>query len=488
VLLGPLMARDTCGVPSKSERRKTFRLRGSARGELKEFQAALQKLHASSSSPSNVVHDPANAVAAVLSPMSASARGDALRRVWRGRIVKGSEVAPASRRQLQPQLQQGAPGQEAVLAKDVSAAETDGLALSRRQQRRNAGAAWEAAMRVQGSAIVPNFLQHRRVLVSSGQNVCDPLPYLSRVACCVHADGGTQHDQGVPQVAAATDLPLESGEFCGDVSATGLPHLPWEGLPPSVRPAEGGGLPSSRQHRKLAQLEIMVALVAAAVLRAAGRKAPGEPVRVVEFCSGSGHIALPLAAVLGPTLVTCICVDLNEVAIGLAKERAEAAALPVEPLCMTVGGFRQRVLQGGNMFDVGVALHACGAASDSSMEACLQCDAAFVICPCCVGKVNHAGAANYTETEGGLDLQYPRSVAFRNLLSHQEYTAVASAADWHDQVPQQDARRQAKAVVEADRAAHAEECGYRVVQAQMPIWCTPKNDVLVGIPRSWSGG
>ena len=46
-------------------------------------------------------------------------------------------------------------------------------------------------------------------------------------------------------------------------------------------------------------------------------------------------------------------------------------------------------------------------------------------------------------------------------------------------------RRACKAVVEADRNASAAERGYNTWQVLMePPGCTPKNDVLVGIPST----
>lgn len=38
-------------------------------------------------------------------------------------------------------------------------------------------------------------------------------------------------------------------------------------------------------------------------------------------------------------------------------------------------------------FDVGIALHACGGATDITLEKCLDCRASFILCSCCVGKI-----------------------------------------------------------------------------------------------------
>ena len=42
-------------------------------------------------------------------------------------------------------------------------------------------------------------------------------------------------------------------------------------------------------------------------------------------------------------------------------------------------------------FDVGIALHACGGASDVAMEKCVRARAAYVIAPCCVVRIRGVG-------------------------------------------------------------------------------------------------
>lgn len=39
-------------------------------------------------------------------------------------------------------------------------------------------------------------------------------------------------------------------------------------------------------------------------------------------------------------------------------------------------------------FDLAIALHACGEATDLVQDLCLFHGAAFVLCPCCVGEYN----------------------------------------------------------------------------------------------------
>lgn len=65
-------------------------------------------------------------------------------------------------------------------------------------------------------------------------------------------------------------------------------------------------------------------------------------------------------------------------------------------------------------FSIGIALHACGAATDVSMQKCVQAGAAFVLAPCCIGKVT-------------FDTRRPRSSAFNAAL--QRKRAGAGAED-----------------------------------------------------------
>jgi hypothetical protein len=133
-------------------------------------------------------------------------------------------------------------------------------------------------------------------------------------------------------------------------------------------------------------------------------------------------------------------------------------------------------------FDVGIALHACGEATDMAMAKCLKADAAYVMAPCCVGKIKLSA------------LEYPRSDALTSTLSRTEFEVLARAADFGhsstDALSHSDAnrrRRRCKTLLERDRNARAEEAGYRTFMFVMhPRTATPKNDVLVGFPSGWS--
>jgi len=112
---------------------------------------------------------------------------------------------------------------------------------------------------------------------------------------------------------------------------------------------------------------------------------------------------------------------------------------PIEVITRTIEEFNRP-------FDVGVAIHACGPLSDWIHQKCLKQRAAYVLCPCCVGKVqqfkesswnyhkeklfsNSRGVDNPTNDNiyNNADLQqeidsnkliFPRSLEFRSAIFH----------------------------------------------------------------------
>eukprot|EP00811_Abedinium_folium_P029170 NODE_4572_length_1874_cov_5.365770.p1 GENE.NODE_4572_length_1874_cov_5.365770~~NODE_4572_length_1874_cov_5.365770.p1 ORF type:complete len:309 (+),score=75.67 NODE_4572_length_1874_cov_5.365770:871-1797(+) len=260
-------------------------------------------------------------------------------------------------------------------------------------------------------------------------------------------------------------------------------------------------LPARRAPRKRQQLE-SVAACASAVLGAARK-----PLRIVDFCCGTGHLGL-LLAVLHPKHEV-VLVDRNDHAAAAAVKRAAeltkasvggcAAAVHVRAVAASVESFAEP-------FDVAVALHACGAASDLVVECAIARGAAFIVAPCCIGKVNHAvGPAPVCSVSSTAmrappkdapceppallpaPVRYPRSALFGSVLSLAQYKVLASAADFGHGADPSDrasgARLRCKSFLERDRLARAEEAGYRCCMLRMrPASCTPKHDVLVGVP------
>ncbi|KAH8019688.1 hypothetical protein HPB51_021010 [Rhipicephalus microplus] len=141
--------------------------------------------------------------------------------------------------------------------------------------------------------------------------------------------------------------------------------LPWEDFPEKVHPL-GGGLPKTRVLRKCQQIENLVVLALQNVF---------DGCRIVDFCSGGGHVGIVLAYLLPECRI--IMIENKEESMHRARERVKSL------------GLRNAVFYQSNMdyfvgnFDLGVSLHACGVATDLVLQKCIERNATFVSCPCC---------------------------------------------------------------------------------------------------------
>ena len=240
------------------------------------------------------------------------------------------------------------------------------------------------------------------------------------------------------------------------------------------------------------------------------------PTTVVDFGAGSGALALPLAARFPEARF--VAVEMKQRSADLLSLRARRAGLRnVETRVQMIETFREP-------FDVGIALHACGNATDHAMLRCVERGASFAVSPCCVGKLkfslaggNSFGEMNRDwttkgayrsaeETHGGglcVSITHPRSRwLFDQLVNRggagsgpgggaaEPFAALAAAADTgHGDGAGADRitalGREAKKHVELDRAQAAREAGYEVVTLSLVRGddAPPnKNHVLVGAP------
>lgn len=164
----------------------------------------------------------------------------------------------------------------------------------------------------------------------------------------------------------------------------------WTGAPRGVDPADGG-LPSARAPRKRQQIQFLC--------RAVGSLARDGDV-IVDFCSGSGHVGLPLAHLFPRCSV--VLVDFNAVSMDIARRRVRAAGLTnvrvvearvqgasaldlaswlrrggdPEPCCCRAADFTEA-------FDIGVGLHACGEVGGRAAPATLLRERAHPSCHVC---------------------------------------------------------------------------------------------------------
>ncbi|XP_022169635.1 glutathione S-transferase C-terminal domain-containing protein [Myzus persicae] len=243
-----------------------------------------------------------------------------------------------------------------------------------------------------------------------------------------------------------------------DLSSNNLCPIDWEELPYEVRPS-GGDIPDKRLIRKTQQLENLIQSTLNVVK-------DGDV--VVDFCCGSGHLGIVIAYLV-PNL-TVILVDNKEESLRRARERVEKLDLKnIMIVHSNLDYFKAN-------FQVGLCLHGCGVATDLVLEKCLLQNATFVVCPCCYGGVqdNHI-------------LEYPRSQALRQAnFSFEDYLVLCHCADQTHFDPNCTKTQQGytcMAAVDKDRASRAIEVGYNVTLSKLePPTCTPKNNMLIGIP------
>lgn len=228
----------------------------------------------------------------------------------------------------------------------------------------------------------------------------------------------------------------------------------WDNIPDGAKPA-GGYLPDKRVVRKTQQLENLALVV---------MKIAKDGDLIVDFCSGSGHLGI-LVAMLLPKC-TVLLLENKEQSLLRARER-------VHKMGVTNILFYQCNLDFFiGKFDIGIALHACGVASDLVLDKCLKANAKFVICPCCYGSLHATD-----------DLVYPRSSKFSSLTIDQ-YLCIGHAADQtHEDHPLTERGMRCMAAIDSDRARLAQEFDYEVTLSKLNfLSCTPKNNLLIGVP------
>ncbi|KAH0615898.1 hypothetical protein JD844_026515 [Phrynosoma platyrhinos] len=166
-----------------------------------------------------------------------------------------------------------------------------------------------------------------------------------------------------------------------------------------------------------------------------------------------------------------ILVENKELSLIRAKERSDELGLNnVWFLQANMDYFK-------GVFNIGVALHACGVATDMVIERCIKVRAAFVVSPCCYGFIQNT--AKFT---------FPQSHQFNEVLSYKEHMVLCRFAD-QTAVQLSTERRQigkcCMGLVDLDRAWSAERSNYSVQVISMePETCSPKNNLIVGVPTS----
>nr|XP_038034341.1 glutathione S-transferase C-terminal domain-containing protein isoform X2 [Anas platyrhynchos] len=219
-----------------------------------------------------------------------------------------------------------------------------------------------------------------------------------------------------------------------------------------------GKMSSDRALRKQQQLNNLVA----AVTKLAK---PGDV--IVDFCSGGGHVGIVLAYMLPSCQV--VLIENKELSLIRAKDRSDELGLN------NISFIQANLDYFNGTFNIGVALHACGVATDMVIEHCIKARAAFVISPCCYGFIQNT-----------VKFKYPRSNQFKEILSYKEHMILCRFADQTAvQLPPERrlVGKQCMGLVDLDRAWAAEGSNYSVQVISMePESCSPKNNMFVGTP------
>ena len=280
------------------------------------------------------------------------------------------------------------------------------------------------------------------------------------------------------------------------------PGLDWAAVPEPCRPdavlsdiRQEAGLPapvasheaqSQRLRRKRVQVESF-ACALSLLLDGYTSSSDAGSIRVVDFGCGTGGLALPLAALFPQCRFTAV--DLDATSIAILERRAASAGLT------NIVGCVSRIEVYDLPFDVALGLHCCGAATDFAQLKAIACGAAYILCPCCVGKV----VLPLSQKHGrdglavALEVTHPRSGWMRSACDGTAFAALAAAADvshseesgggQHTQRHLQVSRLCALNVA-LDRSAAGAEAGY---QAACLTLFQPsiqsKNLLLVGVPK-----
>lgn len=260
---------------------------------------------------------------------------------------------------------------------------------------------------------------------------------------------------------------------------------------------------------------------------------------IVDFCGGSGSLAISLALLLSNMLTQershcdprvqakVIVVDLkvqslqhlhrrainicpnkntsnsyHQLSEQILLERHKVQSTSIPNLYTYYGDIvsftdqqRQSPVEAVPPFHIGMALHACGEATDIALRACIQQQypaTAFVLAPCCIGKLStntHNPHVFHATQHNKPTVTYPQSSYFLSNLNvtATEFNHLAKAADYSSYSsmdgPTDAVRRVAQSCIDYDRLCYVRETAptYTVLLTKMdPLWSSPKNNILVG--------
>jgi hypothetical protein len=286
-----------------------------------------------------------------------------------------------------------------------------------------------------------------------------------------------------------------------------------------------------REKKKYGQIQSIIHSVLCILSSLISSNTSSSSFTIVDFCGGSGSMAISLALLLSSLLrsrnynhtihVQVIVVDLkaqslqclhrraatihtnyNHASLQIQLERNTIQSTSIPNLSTFYGDIVSFSTKQENAqpFHIGIALHACGEATDVTLRACIQQQqqqatapaAAFVLAPCCIGKLStftHDPHVFHATQQNKPTITYPQSIYYRTILNvtPMEFNYLAKAADYSSysslDCPTDAVRRVAQSCIDYDRLCYVRETAphYTALLTKMePLSSSPKNNILVG--------
>jgi len=313
-----------------------------------------------------------------------------------------------------------------------------------------------------------------------------------------HGDNSNNSQSAVPA------SPPSDKKVCTAIINTPL-TIDWDSVPSQLAPgsSEAGGIrhhKDKRVRRKQRQLEALFVILKNLITRFQQTRKGNVngldiPIHIVDFGAGSGNSCLVFVWLLRNQNCRFTLVDNKSHAVMLGQQRTVQAGLPanlVNWVCGDVSAF-------DDAFDIGLATHLCGGGTDMAMAKCLLHKAAFLVTPCCLGKIKFDVNSHLSADEGDAaadeSLIYPRSAWLRDHLSPDEYLEITRLGDNAGAVADAEVAEdgksektwqlclKGKALLDADRLELAREHGYETELGRLgsKSECGPKSDVLCGL-------
>ncbi|CAK8683809.1 glutathione S-transferase C-terminal domain-containing protein-like [Clavelina lepadiformis] len=230
----------------------------------------------------------------------------------------------------------------------------------------------------------------------------------------------------------------------------------WEKLPESLHPIKGE-LSTKRALRKCQQIENLLYSV---------KYVSSDNDVIVDFCCGGGHVGIVIAYMLPKCHV--VLIDNKEESLDRARKRIKTIGL------QNITIYQSNLENYRGVFNVGVALHACGVATDMVLRHCMEANSSFVISPCCYGRIKNTHS-----------ITYPQSAKYRGIsITHEQLLLLGHGGDqtsWNFGGEKPKQGKHCMGLVDMDRIFAATDRSYEAsLYSLFPHDCSPKNNLIVG--------